>query len=84
MLRLKKLAQYEELLRVFYLPYSELKDSVFQLELTYSVSLRIQSESGKIQTKITPNTDTFYAVTGKTFKRLFSIFYEEIFVVLES
>ena len=28
----------------------------------YSVSLRIQSECGKIQTRITPNTDTFYAV----------------------
>ena len=28
----------------------------------YSVSLRIQSEWGKIQTRITPNTDTFHAV----------------------
>ena len=28
----------------------------------YSLSLRIQSECGKIQTRITPNTDTFYAV----------------------
>ena len=28
----------------------------------YSVSLRIHSECGKIQTIITPNTDTFYAV----------------------
>ena len=28
----------------------------------YSVSIRIQSECRKIQTKITPNTDTFYAV----------------------
>ena len=28
----------------------------------YSVSLRIQSELGKMRTKITPNTDTFYAV----------------------
>ena len=27
----------------------------------YSVSLRIQSECGKIWTRITPNTDTFYA-----------------------
>ena len=26
-------------------------------------SLRIQSECGKIRTRITPNTDTFYAVT---------------------
>ena len=28
----------------------------------YSVSLRIQSECGKIRTRITPNTDTFHAV----------------------
>ena len=28
----------------------------------YSVSLRIQSECGKIRTRITPNTDTFYSV----------------------
>ena len=28
----------------------------------YGVSLRIQSERGKIQTRITPNTDTFHAV----------------------
>ena len=28
----------------------------------YEVSLRIQSKCGKIRTKITPNTDTFYAV----------------------
>ena len=30
----------------------------------YSVSLHIQSECVKIQTRITPNTDTFYAVTA--------------------
>ena len=30
----------------------------------YGVSLRIQSECRKIQTKITPNTDTFYAVVS--------------------
>ena len=29
----------------------------------YSVSLRIQSECGKIRTRITPNRDTFYAVS---------------------
>ena len=29
----------------------------------YSVSLRIQSEYGKIRTRITPNTLTFHAVT---------------------
>ena len=28
----------------------------------YGVSLRIQSEYGKMRTRITPNTDTFYAV----------------------
>ena len=28
----------------------------------YGVSLRSQSECGKMRTKITPNTDTFYAV----------------------
>ena len=28
----------------------------------YSVSIRIQSEFGKIRTRITLNTDTFYAV----------------------
>ena len=28
--------------------------------------LRVQSESGKMQTKITPNTDAFYALIGKT------------------
>ena len=28
----------------------------------YSVSLRIQSECRKTRTRITPNTDTFYAV----------------------
>ena len=30
----------------------------------YSLSLRIQSECWKIRTRITPNTDTFYAVHG--------------------
>ena len=30
--------------------------------LRYSVSLRIQSECGKMRTRITPNTDTFHAV----------------------
>ena len=28
------------------------------------VSLRIQSECGKLRTRITPNTDTFYAVSN--------------------
>ena len=30
----------------------------------YSESLRIHSKCGKIRTRITPNTDTFYAVSG--------------------
>ena len=30
----------------------------------YSVSLRIQSECGKMRTRITPNTDTFYEVVS--------------------
>ena len=28
----------------------------------YCISLRIQSECGKMRTRITPNTDAFYAV----------------------
>ena len=34
------------------------------MPLIYSVNLRIQSECGKIWTRKTPNTDTFYAVAG--------------------
>ena len=30
----------------------------------YGVSLRIQPECGKMRNRITPNTDTFYAVSG--------------------
>ena len=38
--------------------------SAFRLNTeSYGVSLRIQSECGKIRTRITPNTDTFYAVS---------------------
>ena len=47
-------------------PYSELFWSVFSrfgLNMERSeVSLRIQSECGKMWTRITPNTDNFYAV----------------------
>ena len=44
--------------------YSELLWSRFSCIWTwYSVSLRIQSECGKIQTRVTPNTDAFYAIT---------------------
>ena len=31
----------------------------------YGVSLRIQSECGKMRTRVTPNTDTFHAVYVK-------------------
>ena len=41
--------------------YSELFWSAFS-RVPFSLSLRIQSECGKMQTRITPNTDTFYAV----------------------
>ena len=34
----------------------------------YGVSLRIQSECGKMRTRITPNTDTFYAVNSITMR----------------
>ena len=34
----------------------------------YGVSLRIQSECGKIRTKKTPNTDTFHAMENKNRK----------------
>ena len=36
-----------------------------------SISLRIQSECGKVRTRITPNTDTFYAVIVKYLCRSF-------------
>ena len=54
-------------------PYSELFWSTFGLNTgRYGVSFCIQSECGKIQTKITPNTDTFHAVVlfGKTGKHV--------------
>ena len=57
-------------------PYSELFWSAFPAcglnTERYFVSLRIQSECGKMQTRITPNTDTFYAVLfiwSHTFKQ---------------
>ena len=43
--------------------YSGLRFPTFGLDTErYGVSLRIQSECGKMRTKITPNTNTFYAV----------------------
>ena len=41
----------------------------------YSVSLRIQSESGRMQTRITPNTDTFYAVHSSLRARSYCCFF---------
>ena len=42
-----------------------------------AVSIRIQSECGNMRTRITPNTDTFYAVQ----KLGFSIFHGELIKV---
>ena len=36
---------------------------------TYGVSLHIQSECGKIRTRKTPNTDTFYAVSNAAYSQ---------------
>ena len=42
--------------------------SAFELNTeVYGISLGIQSEHGKIQTRITPNTDTFYSVQTNDF-----------------
>ena len=41
----------------------------------YSVSLRIQSECGKMRTRITPHTDTFHAVVLLDSFTLFQILY---------
>ena len=43
--------------------YSELFWSVFS-RVRSEISLRIQSEFGKMQTRITSNTDTFHAVSS--------------------
>ena len=47
---------------------------------TYKVSLRIQSECEKVRTRITPNTDTFYAVKVSA-KSLTTVFDEVHFIV---
>ena len=39
----------------------------------YGVSLRIQSECGKMRTRITPNTDTFYAVFPILFRNFLKL-----------
>ena len=44
--------------------YSGLYFPAFRLNMEkYGVSLHIQSECGKIWNRITPNTDTFHAVS---------------------
>ena len=43
----------------------------------YEVSIRIQSECGKMRTRIIPNTDTFYAVIFLKFFVLHNIFLKE-------
>ena len=53
---LKEYADYHESTN------QHLKQYVRQLLGMYFQSLRIQSECKEIQTRITPNTDTFYAV----------------------
>ena len=40
------------------------------VQINYEVSLRIQSECGKIRTRITPNTDTFHTVPNRRFPKL--------------
>ena len=40
----------------------------------YGVSLRIQSEYGKIQTRKTLNTDTFHAVFNKEMSKVLKIY----------
>ena len=42
-----------------FLCFIVIRDNSFS---TYVASLRIQPECGKMRTRITPNTDTFYAV----------------------
>ena len=44
-------------------PYSELRWSKFSFIRTDFASIRIQSECGEMQTRITPNTNTFHTVT---------------------
>ena len=56
--------------------YSELFWSVFSRILT--VSLRIQSEWGKISTRITPNRETFYAVFWTNKSHGFSTFFVKV------
>ena len=60
--KLKNILQLKLALRKC--PYSELFWSAFSRIRTEcgEITLRIQSEWGKMQTRITPNRDTFHAV----------------------
>ena len=66
--------------------YSGPHFSTFGLNMNrYTVSLRIQSKCGKTRTRITPNTDTFYAVIDnleelnpKHFRSMAENFYENL------
>ena len=50
-------------------PYSEFFWSLFsRIQTEYEEILRIQSKYGKIQTRKSPNTDTFLAVSGTLFR----------------
>ena len=51
------------IVRLYFPNYSVKCVSCFNTE-RYSLSLLMQSERGEIQTRITPNTDTFHAVRG--------------------
>ena len=52
-------------------PYSELFWSAFsRIRTKYRVSLRIQSECGKIRLRITPNPDTFHPVSLALIKQM--------------
>ena len=50
--------------------YSGLYSPALELNtVIYSVSLHIQSECGKMRTRITPNMDTFYAMLSNYYTR---------------
>ena len=44
----------------------------------YSVNIRIQSQCGKIRTRKTPDTDTFYAVVLRTLRKIYENFLVKI------
>ena len=64
--------------------YSELFWSVFsRIWPEYEVSLRIQSECGKIRTRIAPNKDTLRSVVNKWYLCTWSISVAVLSVVLD-